>query len=75
VEDVNLVNVDTGQQASQALDQGPAVPDSGEIDFQGMAWLDDGRVRVAWTHLPDRVDRMYDRSEVLRVKTVPVPAQ
>ncbi|GIH13606.1 hypothetical protein Raf01_17780 [Rugosimonospora africana] len=68
-----LVNVDTGKQTNQLLDQGPPVADSGEIDFQGMAWLDDGQVRVAWTHLPDKVDRMYDKSEVLRVKTVAVP--
>lgn len=27
----------------------------------------------AWTHLPDRVDRIYNLSEVLRMKTVTVP--
>jgi hypothetical protein len=57
------------------LDQGPAIADSGVVSFQGMAWLDDGRVRVVWTHLPDQVDRMYDRSEVLRMKTMTVPGQ
>lgn len=71
---VVLVNLDTGDQTNQVLDQGP-VGGSGNVTFQGMAWLNDYGVRVVWTHLPDHVDRMYDRSEVLRMKTVTVPGQ
>jgi len=40
-----------------------------------MTWLNTGQVRVAWTRLPDHVDRLYDFSEVLRTKTVTVPTQ
>jgi hypothetical protein len=72
---VILVNLDTGQQTDQLLDQSTAVGNNGTIFFEGMAWLDTGHVRVAWTHLPDHVDRIYDLSEVLRMKTVTVPAQ
>jgi hypothetical protein len=68
-----LVNLDTGEQTAALLDEGPAVPDSGIVTFQGMAWLDDGRVRIVWTRLPDNVERMYDVSEVLRMRTVEVP--
>ena len=45
------------------------------VTFQGMTWLNDDGVRVVWTHLPDHVDQLYDRSEVLRMTTVTVPAQ
>lgn len=31
------------------------------------------RVRVVCTRLPDSVERMYDVSEVLRMRTVEVP--
>lgn len=68
-----LLNVDTGVQTSQVLDQGPAVGDSGNVNYEGMAWLNDEQVRVVWTHLPDHVDRMYHRSEVLRMTAVTIP--
>lgn len=70
-----LLDVDTGEQTNQVLDQGPAVGNSGNVTFQGMTWLNDDGVRVVWTHLPDHVDQLYDRSEVLRMTTVTVPAQ
>ena len=70
---VILVDADTGQQTDQLLDQSTAAGNNGTITFDGMAWLDTGQVRVAWTHLPDHVDRIYDLSEVLQMKTLTVP--
>ncbi|GAA5198379.1 hypothetical protein GCM10023322_71610 [Rugosimonospora acidiphila] len=71
---VLLINVATGQQYSQVLDQVAGSSDDGEsVDFQGMAWLDAGRLRIAWTHLPAHPTRMYDKSEVLRLRTVATP--
>ena len=72
---VILLNVDTGEQTVQLLDEGTAAPGPDTVILQGVAWLDDARVRVVWVHLPDHVDRLYDRSEVLRMTTVPVPVR
>ena len=43
--------------------------------IHAVAWLDNGHGRVAWIHLPDRLDRIYDLRELLRMKTVTVPTQ
>ena len=72
---VILVNVETGQQTDHLLDDSTAVGDNGTLFFDGMTWLNTGQVRVAWTRLPDHVDRLYDLSEVLRTKTVTVPTR
>lgn len=69
-----LLNVETGEQTEQLVDEGHAQGPN-NVMLQGMAWLDGTSLRLAWTHMPDLVDRIYDVSEVLRTKTVSVPEQ
>ena len=60
-----LLNVDTGERTVQVVDEGSPGPDTGMVAFLGMAWLDDGRLWLAWTHPPGQ----------LRMTTVAVPVR
>lgn len=67
---VVVVEVATGTQlARQVVDQSA----SDQLLFGGLSWSDPGHVRVAWIHVPETAVRMYDKAEVLRQATVPVP--
>jgi hypothetical protein len=69
---VVVVEVATGTQlAREVVDQ----TSSDQLFFGGLSWSDSGHVRVAWIHVPEPAVRMYDKAEVLRQATVPVPGR